>query len=282
MIRQWNIQTGCCSRTFHGHTNGVWKIVYSPDGGQVATSSSDRILRLWSADPFACTHILIGHTTTIRAIAYSPQGDSIASAGDKTVRLWDSRTGDCRCILTGHTDWVTSILFIPDGSIIITTGWDRTLRLWDTGSGQCRAVIHDFQSHVASLEWAPTREGNYLVTHSDDKLVRLWKVLEGDSLCLQLCWSSWNDSLVLTGASIERAYGLSNIKTQLMKQRGAVGDPSNERYEASKKLVTMASVVSRFMQPVSEAVFEPSSANCRGTEQPESEMPAAPESEQSE
>ncbi|KAG0220780.1 hypothetical protein BGX31_010539, partial [Mortierella sp. GBA43] len=50
--------------------------------------------------------------------------------------------------------------------------------------------------------------------------------------------------------TIQDARGLSSLNKQLLKQRGAVGEPEFLFYEASKKVVAMASALSKFGQPM--------------------------------
>ncbi|KAK3820406.1 MAG: hypothetical protein J3Q66DRAFT_399788 [Benniella sp.] len=54
-----------------------------------------------------------------------------------------------------------------------------------------------------------------------------------------------NGGLNVHGATIQNAHGLSELNRQLLVQRGAVGKPTHRLREASKKVATMASVVSK-------------------------------------
>jgi hypothetical protein len=53
----------------------------------------------------------------------------------------------------------------------------------------------------------------------------------------------------VTGASIQDVRGLGSHNKQLLRQRGAVGEPENQFREASKKVIAMVSVVSQMRQP---------------------------------
>ncbi|KAF9969259.1 hypothetical protein BGZ65_012105, partial [Modicella reniformis] len=59
-----------------------------------------------------------------------------------------------------------------------------------------------------------------------------------------LSWSSSNDAFAVTNASIQDVRGLNQVDKQLLKQRGAVGEPHLRLRELSNKLISMASVVS--------------------------------------
>jgi WD40 repeat protein len=83
-----------------------------------------------------------------------------------------------------------------------------------------------FQASVNSLVWA-TRSGvEYLLTGDSNGSVQLWQVNEdGDQLAVSLSWSSTSSQLNLAGASVQGVQGLSSVNVQLVKQRGAVGEP---------------------------------------------------------
>jgi prophage tail gpP-like protein len=88
--------------------------------------------------------------------------------------------------------------------------------------------------------------GNYLVTGSNDGAVLMWKIIEDENQCrAKLYWSSSAGALAVTGASIQGARGLTQVNKQLLKQRGAVGEPEHLLREASKRVLAMASVASR-------------------------------------
>lgn len=54
----WELMTGECLATLHGHTKGVRAVSFSPDSKQVATGSFDGSARLWSIGSAQCTGTL--------------------------------------------------------------------------------------------------------------------------------------------------------------------------------------------------------------------------------
>jgi hypothetical protein len=60
-----------------------------------------------------------------------------------------------------------------------------------------------------------------------------------------MSWMTTKGELNVQDASIQEVQGLSQPNRELLKQRGAIGEPANRLREASKKVTTMASVVSK-------------------------------------
>jgi WD40 repeat protein len=80
--------------TFHGHTNNVVSLAFSPDGKILASASIDGTIKLWPLSTSRKALTLDGHTGCVDSIAYTGDGRFLVSGGkDKTVRLWDATTG---------------------------------------------------------------------------------------------------------------------------------------------------------------------------------------------
>ncbi|KAK3823279.1 MAG: WD40-repeat-containing domain protein [Benniella sp.] len=243
----WDVKTGERRRILDGHTDAALSVVYSPDGSRIATCSKDCTVRIWEVDSGTCSQILVGHTNWARDVVYSPQGNQLASAGyDTIIRLWNMGTGECWLTLTGHKDKVRTIAYSKQGDLLASGSWDGIVRLWGAATGQCRAEIQNIPGALGSVAWSTTSDENFLVTGSNDGSVLRWDVTEEGGLHkTRLRWLATNGTLAVTGASIQDARALSGVNKQLLKQRGAIGEPEHLLRETSKKLITMTSVVSQ-------------------------------------
>ncbi|KAF9365292.1 hypothetical protein BGX34_010598 [Mortierella sp. NVP85] len=275
----WDVDTGVCCNTLSGHSNHLTSVVYSPQGGHLASTSDDGTVRLWNAETGACTHTLAGHRNSVRDVAYSPQGNLIASAGsDKTVRLWDAEAGTCRHTLDGHNGIVTRVAFSPRGDMVASGSDDMTVRLWDIESGQCRAVMRNPHGEVRNINWFATSEAHYLAVGCEDGSVWMWQVVgEGILSAVRLCWKSMDGKLAMANASIQDASGLSERNKQLLKQRGAEGEPLHRLREARKKLISMASVASELRMSWNRLSVSSPLASDFSFEQPEQRIKQANE-----
>ncbi|KAF9349625.1 hypothetical protein BGX34_001685 [Mortierella sp. NVP85] len=266
-----NIEFGAHVSTLHGHSGYVASVVYSPRGDLFASSGCDSSVRLWDVETGDCRRILIGHTTLVPVVVFSPRGDQVTSGCcDGQVKIWDVETGERIFMFTGHTESVKSFAYSPKGDRIISSSEDKTFRLWDLSSGQCRAVVRELKSPVERIAWSTTSDATCFVTGCTDGSVCMWQVAEeGDTCRIRWRWRSISGELNLTDMTIQDVRGLSQVNKQLLKQRGALGEPFDHLREAGQKVLCMASVVSSLKQPSISMVLEASSALSSVAEQSE-------------
>ncbi|KAF9353956.1 hypothetical protein BGX34_011286 [Mortierella sp. NVP85] len=252
-VQLWDVETGACVRTLIGHSEEVERIFYSPNGNQIASASYDTTVRLWDVKTGLCSHIFIGHQWGVTRVVYSPREDQVASAScyDKTIRLWDLESGECRHTLVGHEKGIHTIAYSPRGHILVSWAYEGEAKLWDVKTGDCRWTF-DYDGATEAMYSAMSHpfvwkspDVESFTTGSRDGSVMAWDVVgEGDQCRAQMRWRSTNGQLFVEEANIQDAHGLSDLNKRLLKQRGAVGDPTSRLRETSKKVVGMTSVVS--------------------------------------
>jgi len=253
-VKLWDVESGDCQHILTGHSDGIRRIAYSPNGNQIASGSEDKTVRLWDVRTGMCSHIFIGHQSEVTHVVYSPQGHQVASASydDKTVRLWDLESGECRHTLVGHQQYIHAIAYSPRGNLIASWSDEGEGRLWDVVTGECLWSLkhdgstpsgYDYTSHP--FVWMSPDDDSF-ITGDGGGSVRRWDVMkEGDQHRVRMRWSSTNGQLTLESACVQEVQGLSDLNKRLLKQRGATGEPSVRLREASTKVMTMASVVSK-------------------------------------
>jgi WD40 repeat protein len=195
-----------------GHTGYVTSASFSPDGGQVVTSSDDKTAQIWDAHSGQPIRALKGHTDAVSSASFSSDGRQIVTASrDQTARIWDAQDGRSLRSFTGHMGYVTSASFSPDRRRIVTASHDQTARVWDTESGQPQLFLRGHTDGVRSASFSS--DGRHIVTTSDDKTARIWdaengqllRVLEGHAEAIHSANFSPDGRRVLTASDDKTA-----------------------------------------------------------------------------
>ncbi len=250
-MRLWSVAEKKLWHTFEGHSSYVASVVFSPDGQTLASGSYDNTVRLWSVAEKKPLHTFKEHTHYATSVAFSSDGKTLASGSrDKTVRLWSIAEKKPLHTLKGHTYEATSVAFSPDDQTLASGSGDHTVRLWSTTSGQCLTVIQGFNGAVNSVAWYESAEGVWLATGSSDKAIRLWKVHRDGEMCrVTLHWASAQTTLTTPGMSIQDVIGLSAKNIELLKQRGAKGEPHYTEEQEARPLLTERAEAPAFTLP---------------------------------
>jgi WD40 repeat protein/transcriptional regulator with XRE-family HTH domain len=221
--KMWDCSNHNCIRTFHGHSNEVCSVAFSPDGQKLVCVSLDQTVKLWDSTTGQCLKTWYGNTDWALPVAFSPDGQTIASgSNDKTVKLWYWQTGTCLKSLQGHTDFIYGIAYSPrynnDEQILATASTDSTIRLWKVNTGQCFQILQGHRDWVYTVAFHP--QDQILASGSADCSVKLWEWKSGQ--CVQtfsghtdkifgISWSSEGE--ILASASADQTVRLWEYQT---------------------------------------------------------------------
>jgi eukaryotic-like serine/threonine-protein kinase len=146
-LRVCDVATGQDVCRFDEIHNGVWKVVFSPDGtrfaaatgapGNYAPPAVPGIVRLWDTATWGQIARLRGHSACVWGLAFSPDSRRLASAAGVyfsnkgEVKIWDAVTGQELITLGGPNCGFFGVAFSPDGRLLATASRDGIVRIWD-------------------------------------------------------------------------------------------------------------------------------------------------------
>ena len=182
--QMWTPATTSLSHILHGHTGGVWKVDFSPDGQFLASSGSgDRSsICLWDVDTGSLRYMLKVPGSEVEQWFFISDGRFLASFDmEGTVCLWDVNTGTLHRILERRRNEDYSVALSNDGRVLARGGEGKTVRLWDTASRTLRCTLQGCSNGIEHMDFSPD-DRTLAGVGGDLKSIHLWDLVTGE-LC---------------------------------------------------------------------------------------------------
>ena len=116
------------------HNDGVYSVLFLPDGKRFVTSSLDKTVKIWNITPKSLElwKCLEGHTEFVLTLAIDPTGQWLLS-GSKDLSCILTRVDEGRMLysLKNHTNSVITVAFNPNGKMFCTGSGDKFVKIWN-------------------------------------------------------------------------------------------------------------------------------------------------------
>lgn len=157
----------------------ILSLRFSPDSRLVALSFLDNTVKVFFVDSLKLFLNLYGHKLPVLNMDISFDSKMIVTcSADKNVRLWGLDFGDCHKAFFAHQDSIMQVAFVPhnqdgNGHHFFSASKDRLVKYWD---GDKFEQVQKLEGHHGEI-WAlaVSRTGEFLVTASHDKSIRVWQ-----------------------------------------------------------------------------------------------------------
>ncbi|UZJ54594.1 hypothetical protein CBS101457_003914 [Exobasidium rhododendri] len=144
-----NAPTGPGSSASRG-TPSVRALGWSIDGRRLASSSSDRTIRIWtperSVDHRAASE-LRGHTDAVEQLAWDPIHPEllVSASSDRSAKFWDIRTSSASSSIATSGSNI-NVAYHPAGNVVAVGDRDDTVSLIDVRAGRILGLVRSFGS----------------------------------------------------------------------------------------------------------------------------------------
>src|SRR2546422_7418253 len=92
---------------YHGHSDKVFSVAWSPNGKYLASGSRDHTVRVWDTTTGNCVLVYRGHESHVLSVAWSPASTRVASGcTDGIIHIWDAASGETLVTYHGHSRFV--------------------------------------------------------------------------------------------------------------------------------------------------------------------------------
>jgi U3 small nucleolar RNA-associated protein 12 len=160
-------------------SDDILSLKFSPDAKLLAVSLLDSTVKLFFTDSLKLYLNLYGHKLPVLNMDISYDSKLIVTcSADKNVRIWGLDFGDCHKALFAHQDSILQVAFVPhnhggNGHHFFSASKDRTIKYWDGDKFEQIQRLDGHHGEIWSL--AMSRSGNFIVSASHDKSIRVWE-----------------------------------------------------------------------------------------------------------
>ncbi|KAL6454096.1 WDR5 WD repeat-containing protein 5 [Candida maltosa Xu316] len=185
-------------------------IKISPNGENLAISSSNGKIYIYDLSTATLITTLTGHTKGVSDIVYSPINSNILAScsDDLTIRLWNIKANKCIKIFKKHTYHITTLKFIQKGNILISGSSDETITIWDITSNKIMTTLAAHSDPVSSIALTP--DDSMIVSASYDGLMRLFDLQT--SQCLKTLTNSTSHGTATASTTDVLNYPISKVE----------------------------------------------------------------------
>lgn len=179
----WDVARWKIAATLDADDGAVVALAFSVNGKLLASANKSKQVHLWDVT----TWKKIAEIETygnVNALSFSPDSSLLAIGcnNEKSI-MWDIKSKALYKIQIAHEkgNHVQTISFSMDGKTVATGSQENdSIRIWDLNSGE---KINELKGHVDNIKIiAYSKDGRYLASGGDDKLVLLWDAKTGEVL----------------------------------------------------------------------------------------------------
>lgn len=184
-VKLWNWKDKRKLKNIASIPREIGRVASSPDGSLLAAACYDGQIRVWEMKTLKLKYSMYAHKRVPLRVCFSSNGKFLASGGEEGgIRLWDSATGKSIRRWKAHSgESIYSMAFSPDDTMLATTHLRAVSHVWRVKDGK---IIQSMKIRLNEVnDVCFTLDNRHLITAgSYDKLIRLWRISDGQQLGL--------------------------------------------------------------------------------------------------
>jgi WD40 repeat protein len=155
-----------------GHNGPIFSLVFSRDGQQLFSSSSDKKVLLWDLDARNNT-VVYNEQSAVRVLTASPDGRFLAGgAEDGRLLLWDIKSNQMTVINSDEQSPIYSIAFNNYGTMVASGDLKGNVRLWNPFSKKLIRNLKNHNARVVDIKFSAS--GDLMASASYDGTVYIF------------------------------------------------------------------------------------------------------------
>lgn len=161
----------------------IWALEFTSDGKSIAVGKYQWV-ELWDLETQKMTHAYEPHAGRVRSLQFSTDGKVLYASGGQAaqsgeIRIWDVATEKLINTFEIHADTIESIAISPNNAKLLTASMDEYSAVIDLVNLNDDTPLDDqaewLTQHVGRvLSTLYHPDGNYFVTGSEDKTLKVW------------------------------------------------------------------------------------------------------------
>lgn len=179
-LKLWDVASGKLVRVVKdAHSDTVLGVDFSTDGAYLASSGSDRFMKVFEVATGNFVRSFEGHSHHVLGVSWRADGRMLATCGaDNVVKVWNYNTGVQKKTITGFKKEVAAVAYLGTSDNFVLCSGDRSVQTKTSNGGSVRSFTGagDFLYTVRASEDGKTivaggQDGKLLVWRDDGKLV---------------------------------------------------------------------------------------------------------------
>ena len=178
-------------RTLTDHKEAVWDILLLSDG-RLASSSTDKTIKIWNLSSGNCEQTLIGHANWVYCLLELPNSILLSGSHDLSIGVWDisqKNKNELQCyhqVKNYKQLQIYCMEVVNINELAVSSQNDINIYTFDSGTYKSFNIIKTLKGHIDLVLDIKIMNNSkdMLVSCSSDEDCRLWNISTG--LCLKI------------------------------------------------------------------------------------------------